>query len=147
MPISAQLARRKALKLNGRYLVTGGAGYVGSHCAALLVRAGAEVVVLDNLRQGHQAAVPEGARLVRADVADADQVLAEGSWDGVLHFASLSLVGESMQDPLRYMIENAGAGYRLIQACLRHGVKKFVLSSTANLFGDPDEMPITEKAR
>jgi len=120
---------------------------VGSHCAALLVRAGAEVVVLDNLRQGHEAAVPDGARLIRADVADADQVLREGRWDGVLHFAALSLVGESMQDPMRYMIENAGAGYRLIEACVRHGVPKFVLSSTANLFGDPDEMPITEKAR
>ena len=134
-------------ELQGRYLVTGGAGYVGSHCVALLVRAGAEVVVLDNLRQGHAAALPDGVRLVRADVADAEPVLAEGRWDGVLHFAALSLVGESMQDPMRYMIENAGGGYRLIQACIRHGVKKFVLSSTANLFGDPDEMPITEKAR
>ncbi|HYZ60975.1 MAG TPA: UDP-glucose 4-epimerase GalE [Acetobacteraceae bacterium] len=133
--------------MHGRYLVTGGAGYVGSHCVSLLLRAGAEVVVLDNLRQGHREAVPDGVRLIEADVADADGVLAEGRWDGVLHFAALSLVGESMQDPMRYMIENAGYGYRLIQACIRHGVKKFVLSSTANLFGNPDEIPITEKAR
>ncbi len=74
-------------------------------------------------------------------------MLADGRWDGVLHFAALSLVGESMQDPMRYMIENAGAGFRLIQACVRFGVKKFVLSSTANLFGNPDEVPITEAAR
>ncbi|MBV8914858.1 MAG: UDP-glucose 4-epimerase GalE [Acetobacteraceae bacterium] len=135
------------MQLSGRYLVTGGAGYVGSHCVALLVHAGAEVVVLDNLRQGHEEAVPGGVRLVRADVSDAERVLAEGRWDGVLHFAALSLVGESMQDPLRYMIENAGAGYKLIQACVRHGVRKFVLSSTAALFGKPDEIPITEQAR
>lgn len=134
-------------QLSGRYLVTGGAGYVGSHCVALLVRTGAEVVVLDNLRQGHRAAVPAGVRLVEADVSDADGVLADGKWDGVLHFAALSLVGESMRDPMRYMIGNAGAGYRLIQACVRHGVPKFVLSSTANLFGHPDEVPIPEAAR
>jgi UDP-glucose 4-epimerase len=133
--------------LQGRYLVTGGAGFVGSHCVALMVRAGAEVVVLDNLRQGHRAAVPDGARLVEADVGEADRVLADGKWEGVLHFAALSLVGESMQDPMRYMIENAGQGYRLIEACVRHRVPKFVLSSTANLFGNPDEVPITESAR
>ncbi|GAC1339671.1 MAG: UDP-glucose 4-epimerase GalE [Acetobacteraceae bacterium] len=134
-------------QLSGRYLVTGGAGYVGSHCVALLVRAGAEVVVLDNLRQGHREAVPRGVRLVQADVSEAADVLAEGRWDGVLHFAALSLVGESMQDPMRYMIENAAAGFWLIQACVRHGVKKLVLSSTANLFGQPDQVPITETAR
>ena len=129
-----------------RYLVTGGAGYVGSHCVALLVRSGAEVVVLDNMRQGHRQAVPAGVRLVEADIADADAVLADGKWDAVLHFAALSLVGESMQDPMRYMIENAGAGFRLIQACVRHGVGKFVLSSTANLFGFPETVPIPESA-
>ena len=135
------------MRLSGRYLVTGGAGYVGSHCVALLVRAGAEVVVLDNLRQGHREAVPAGVKLVEADVAQAETVLAGGHWDGVLHFAALSLVGESMREPMRYMTENAGAGFRLIEACVRHRVKKFVLSSTANLFGHPDEVPITEAAR
>ncbi len=133
--------------LPGRFLVTGGAGFVGSHCVAALVEAGAEVVVLDNLRQGHRAAIPAGVRIVEADVADAEAVLADGRWDGVLHFAALSLVGESMRDPIRYMIENAGQGFRLIKACVRHGVPKFVLSSTAALFGTPDHIPITEQAR
>ena len=75
-------------------------------------------------------------------------MLADGKWDGVLHFAALSLVGESMQDPVALHDRRTRApGYRLIEACVRHGVKKFVLSSTANLFGNPDEMPITETAR
>ena len=133
--------------LRGRYLVTGGAGYVGSHCVAALLRAEAQVVVLDNLRQGHRAAVPEGAAFIEGDVRDADAVLAKGKWDGVLHFAALSLVGESMRDPMRYMIENAAYGFNLITSCIKYQVPKFVLSSTANLFGTPDEMPITETAR
>ena len=133
--------------LEGRFLVTGGAGFVGSHCVLKLIEAGAQVVVLDNLRQGHRQAIPDGVTLIEADVAEADQVLSRGKWAGVLHFAALSLVGESMRDPMRYMIENAGQGYRLIDACIRHGVPKFVLSSTANLFGTPDQVPITEGAR
>ena len=133
--------------VEGRYLVTGGAGFVGSHCVLKLLDAGAQVVVIDNLRQGHREAVPEGVTLIEADVADAEQVLAKGKWAGVLHFAALSLVGESMQQPMRYMIENAGQAYRLIEACIRHDVPKFVLSSTANLFGTPDQVPITETAR
>ena len=126
--------------------MTGGAGYVGSHVVAALHDRGAEVVVLDNLRQGHRAAVPPGVRLVEADVAEADQVLAEGSWTAVLHFAALSLVGESMRQPMRYMRENGGAGFALIESCVRHGVTRFVLSSTANLFGEPDRTPIDEDA-
>jgi UDP-glucose 4-epimerase len=133
-----------------RYLVTGGAGFVGSHVALALAEQGAELVVLDNLRQGHRAAVPAGARLIEADLADADAVdgvLAAGSWDGVLHFAALSLVGESMRLPFRYLVENALAGIRLIEACVRYGVRRFVLSSTANLFGTPESVPIAEEAR
>ena len=131
----------------GRYLVTGGAGYVGSHLVLGLRDGGHEVTVYDNLRQGHRAAVPPGARLVAAELADRDAldtVLADGPWDAVFHFAALSLVGESMQRPFFYLMENAGLGIGLIDACVRHGIGKFVLSSTANLFGTPHRIPIDE---
>jgi UDP-glucose 4-epimerase len=133
-----------------RFLVTGGAGYVGSHLVAALLERGDDVVVLDNLRTGHREAVLSPARLVEADLADGaavDAVLADGAWDAVFHFASLSLVGESMRLPFRYLAENGMNGIRLIEACARHGVGRFVLSSTANLFGAPEEIPIPETAR
>lgn len=132
------------------YLVTGGAGYVGSHVVMALADRGDRVVVLDNLRQGHRAAVPAGVELVVADVADGtalDRVLGErDDWHAVLHFAALSLVGESMREPYRYLAQNAGYGFGLIDACVRHGVKRFVLSSTAALFGMPETIPIAETA-
>ena len=129
-----------------RYLVTGGAGYVGSHLVALLVDQGHTVGVLDNLRQGHRAALPDGVRLVVAGIESdqAQELLADGPWDAVFHFASLSLVGESMQDPMMYFSQNVAGGIRLIDGCVKHGVTKFVLSSTANLFGNPERMPIDE---
>jgi UDP-glucose 4-epimerase len=130
-----------------RFLVTGGAGYVGSHIVAALVDRGDRVVVLDNLRQGHRAAVPDGVPLVVADLADAaavDAVLADGPWDGVLHFAALSLVGESMREPFRYLRENVLTGIGLIDACVRHGVRRFVLSSTAALFGTSTAATLSE---
>ena len=133
--------------MNKRFLVTGGAGFVGSHLVAALLDRGATCVVLDNLRTGHREAVLPGARLIEGDLADSDlldAVLADGPWDGVFHFAALSVVGESMRDPMRYFIENAGNAARLIDACVRHGVRRFVLSSTAALFGRPSEAPLAE---
>jgi UDP-glucose 4-epimerase len=132
-----------------RFLVTGGAGYVGSHLVAALVARGDRVVVLDNLRTGHRAAVPPGAELVVADLADTaalDAVIADGPWNAVFHFASLSQVGESMRMPLRYLIDNGANGMHLIDACIRHGVMRFVLSSTAALYGTPKSVPISEDA-
>jgi UDP-glucose 4-epimerase len=132
-----------------RFLVTGGAGYVGSHLVAALLDRGDTVTVLDNLRTGHRSAVPAGAQLVVADLADAaaiDGVLADGTWDAVLHFASLSQVGESMRMPMRYLLDNAANGIRLIDACVRHGVERFVLSSTAALFNLDSDAPIPEDA-
>lgn len=131
-----------------RFLVTGGAGYVGSHVVAALRDAGHDVLVFDNLRTGHRESVPDDVTFVEGDLADramVDTILASGPWDGVLHFTALSLVGESMQHPLRYMEANAGLGFTLIDACIRHGVKRFVFSSTAALFGQTDDALITEE--
>lgn len=130
-----------------RFLVTGGAGYVGSHIVLALLDDGHEVVVLDNLRTGHRAAVPAQATFIQADLADLESlnaILANSPWDGVYHFAALSLVGESMQDPMLYMAANAGIGFGLIDACIKHGIKRFVFSSTAALFGTAGSAPIDE---
>lgn len=132
-----------------RFLVTGGAGYVGSHLVAALCDRGDTAVVLDNLRTGHRAAVPEGVRLIEGDLSNdalLDATLADGPWDAVFHFAAWSQVGESMRIPLRYLIENAGGGMRLIDACVRHGVGRFILSSTAALFNAVGDEPIPEDA-
>jgi UDP-glucose 4-epimerase len=133
--------------MNHRFLVTGGAGYVGSHVVLALLERGHDVVVIDDLRTGHRAALPPEVRLIVGDAGDPailDPLLSEGSWRGVLHFAAMSLVGESMHAPYRYLLENAVPGIRLIEACARHGVGRFVLSSTANLFDQADRMPIDE---
>ncbi len=131
------------------YLVTGGAGFVGSHLAAALLARGDDVTVYDDLSTGHRAAVPPGARLVVADLADAaalEAALAATRFDAVFHFAALSLVGDSMQHPLHYLRTNIGNGLALIDACVRHRVPRFVLSSTAALFGRPSDGPIDEEA-
>ncbi len=133
--------------MGGRYLVTGGAGFVGSHLVAALLDRGDEVVVLDNLSTGHRQAVLPGAKLVVADLDDAaliDGVLADGPWNAVFHFAALSIVGDSMREPFRYIADNVVTGVRLIDACVRHRVAKFVLSSTAALFGSTRSTPIDE---
>lgn len=133
----------------GRYLVTGGAGYVGSHVVAMLRDRGNHVTVYDNLRTGHRAAVPADVPLVQADLADIatlDRTLAGGPWDAVLHFAAWTQVGESMRMPLTYLRENAGNGINLIEACIRHHIGKFVLSSTAALFNQDGPDPIPETA-
>ena len=134
--------------MSQRYLVTGGAGFVGSHLVAALLDQGAEVVVFDNLLTGHRAALLPGATLLTGALEDPDAIeaaLARGPFHAVFHFAALSLVGDSMRDPIGYLAANVGNGLRLIEACVRHGVPRFVLSSTAALFGTPDRMPIDEE--
>ena len=131
-----------------KLLVTGGAGYVGSVVASQLVEAGHETVVLDNLSKGHEEAVPDGARLVRGDLLDEGfvrETLAE-SFDGVLHFAALSLVAESVEEPERYYRNNVGGTLNLLDAMNGAGVTRLVFSSTAAVYGEPEEVPIPETA-
>ncbi len=131
-----------------RILVTGGAGYIGSVVVEELIREGEQVTVLDNLYQGHRAAVHPQAEFVLVDLADAaavNDLFARQSFDAVMHFASHSLVGESVQDPLKYVGDNVANGINLLRAMHQHGVRRFILSSTANLFDQPEELPITEK--
>ncbi len=134
----------------GRYLVTGGAGYVGSHTVLALRDRGDEVVVLDDLSKGHREAVPTGVRLVKGRCEDR-QALTEafggGRFDAVLHFAALSLVGDSMRDPLRYMAENLSGLSAVASAAVQNGCLRLVMSSTAALFGFPERIPIDEEQR
>ncbi|MCY7340703.1 MAG: UDP-glucose 4-epimerase GalE [Pseudonocardia sp.] len=129
-----------------KLLVTGGAGYVGSVCAAHLVTAGHDVTVLDDLSTGHPDAVPEGAQFVKGDLTEAAaDVLAEG-FDGVLHFAARSLVSESVQRPELYWSGNVVASLRLLEAMRLHGTPRLVFSSTAATYGEPEQVPIREDA-
>ncbi len=133
-----------------KVLVTGGAGYIGSVAVEELIRAGEEVVVFDNLYQGHREAVHPAAAFVQGDLAvraDIDAALATHQPDAIMHFAAYSLVGESMQNPFKYMGDNVTNGLNLLHSAVEHGVRKFILSSTAALFGTPDEIPITEATR
>ena len=139
----------RRMSTRSKILVTGGAGYVGSHTVSALLENGHGVVVLDNLQQGHRRAVPAEATFIHADLADRDrleQVFAEHAFDAVMHFAAHSLVGESMRDPFRYLGDNVANAVNLIRVACERGVRKFVLSSTANLFGTPDRVPIDEDA-
>lgn len=130
-----------------RLLVTGGAGYIGSIVAAQLLDAGHDVVVLDNLSTGHADAVPDGARLVVGDIHQADRVLtAEAAFDGVLHFAAKSLVGESVEHPDRYWHNNVVGSLALLDAMQTVGTRLLVFSSTAAVYGEPEEVPITEQS-
>ncbi len=132
-----------------RYLVTGGAGYVGSHVVLTLLDAGHEVVVLDDLTTGHHGSLQPGVPFVQASLADRgalDEVFASWKFDAVFHLAALSLVGESMKEPLRYCRENLSNSINLAEAAVKGGCLKYVLSSTAAVFGVPQEVPITEAA-
>ena len=128
--------------------VTGGAGYIGSVCVEQLVRHGNRVTVFDDLSQGHRAAVPHGVELIVGDLADRaaiDAAIAKTRPDGVMHFASRTLVGESVEKPLLYLGDNVRNGLNLLESVVVHNVKRFILSSTANLFETPQTIPITEE--
>ncbi|GAA4695243.1 UDP-glucose 4-epimerase GalE [Phytohabitans rumicis] len=130
-----------------KLLVTGGAGYIGSVVTRLLLDAGHEVVVLDDLRTGHAEALAPEATFVRAPIHDAAQVLTRGAgFDGVLHFASLIAAGESMIRPELYWDSNVVGSLALLDAVRAAGVRTFVFSSTAAVYGNPTELPIRESA-
>ena len=133
-----------------KILVTGGAGYIGSITVEQLIKAGENVVVFDNLYQGHASAVHPDAVFIEGDLANrasVDAVMAEHQPEAIMHFASHTLVGESMEQPFLYIGENITNGLNLLQSALDHGVNRFILSSTANLFDDPERMPIDEAER
>ena len=131
------------------YLVTGGAGYIGSIVAEQLLGLGDEVVVYDNLSRGYRDAVPEKAILVEAELADRDRlrkVFEDLPIKGVLHFAAFALVGESMEQASRYFHNNLGCALVLLEETQRAGVDRFVFSSTCAVFGDKNPPPISETA-
>jgi UDP-glucose 4-epimerase len=133
-----------------KILVTGGAGYIGSVVVEQLIEAGEEVIVFDNLYQGHQAAVHPDAIFIEGDLADrpaVDTIFEQHRPEAIMHFASHTLVGESMEQPFLYLGENVTNGLNLLQSAVKHNTRRFILSSTANLFDDPERMPIDEAER
>ncbi|MFF9146245.1 UDP-glucose 4-epimerase GalE [Streptomyces sp. NPDC014861] len=128
-----------------KYLVTGGAGYVGSVVAAHLLERGHRVTVLDDLSTGFREGVPAGAEFIEGRIQDAARWL-DGSYDGVLHFAAFSQVGESVAKPEKYWENNVGGTLALLAALRAAGVRKLVFSSTAATYGEPETVPITESA-
>jgi UDP-glucose 4-epimerase len=131
-----------------KLLLTGGAGYIGSIVSRLLIEQGHSLVVFDNLERGHREAVAAEAPLIVGDLRSADEIrrALEPGFDGVLHFAALALVGESVQHPERYYRTNVLGTLNLLEAMLEHGVPRLVFSSTCAVYGQPDEVPIPETA-
>lgn len=130
-----------------RILVTGAAGYIGSVCTEVLIARGHEVIALDDLSEGHRQALPAQARFYQVNLHDhgaLDSVFSENQIDAVMHFAALCLVEQSVKEPGTYYRANVAAGINLLDAMIRHGVKRFIFSSTAATYGEPEETPISE---
>jgi UDP-glucose 4-epimerase len=133
-----------------KVLVTGGAGYIGSHVVELLLEKGYEVVVYDNLCAGYRAAVHRDATFVQGDILNEEELracFAEHTFDGIMHFASHIAVGESMEKPFKFFRDNVVGVMNVLEQAVKHDVKRFILSSTAALFGDPERVPISEDER
>ncbi len=131
-----------------KIFITGGAGYIGSVAAEMLLNESHEVAVFDNLERGHRAAVDRRARFIQGDLRDAGQIaqaLAAEKPDAVMHFAAYALVGESMAQPERYFTNNVGGAIHLAEAMRKAGVRRLVFSSTCATYGEPVSMPITEQ--
>jgi UDP-glucose 4-epimerase len=130
-----------------KILVTGGAGYIGSVCAELLLDEGHEVAIFDNLSEGHRAAIDSRAKFVEGDLRDRpsiEKALGQHRPDAVMHFAANALVGESMQDPSKYFRNNVSNGLNLLDAMISTSVGKLIFSSTCAIFGPPERVPIDE---
>jgi UDP-glucose 4-epimerase len=130
-----------------KILVVGGAGYIGSVCAELLLDEGHGVAVFDNLSEGHRAAIDQRAEFIEGDLQQFDQIeaaLSKFQPDAVMHFAASALVGESMQNPSKYFRNNVGNGLNLLDAMIATGVNRLVFSSTCAIFGPPERLPIDE---
>jgi UDP-glucose 4-epimerase len=130
-------------------LVTGGAGYIGSHMVHALVEAGESVIVIDNLSTGFSQYLPEGVPLFIGDVADenlVEGVIAAHGCDAIIHFAGSVVVPESMRDPLSYYRNNTMTSRNLLNVAVKTGVRRFIFSSTAAVYGNPDSMPVAEDA-
>lgn len=128
-------------------LVTGGAGYIGSHTVERLVSGGRSVVVLDSMEFGHAAALPAGVPLYRGNIADPAllaQILSEHSIDAVIHFAAYKAAGESMENPQRYFVNNVANAVELLSTLTAAGVRRWVFSSTCAVYGTPENVPVTE---
>jgi len=133
-----------------RILVTGGAGYIGSVVVTQLIERGYQAIVFDDLSHGHRAALPAAAKLIVGDIADRaalDAIFKEHQPQAVMHFAAFIEAGESMQFPERFFRNNTANALTLLEAMLAHNVKRFVFSSTAALYGTPEETPIEETAK
>src|SRR5690349_16649471 len=130
-------------------LVTGGAGYIGSHMVYALVEAGESVVVIDNLSTGFARSVPGGVPLLVGDAGDealVTQAIAEHDVESVIHFAGSVVVPDSMRDPLGYYRNNTMTTRSLLNAVVKGGVNRFIFSSTAAVYGNPDQVPVPEHA-
>ncbi|MFM7803096.1 MAG: NAD-dependent epimerase/dehydratase family protein, partial [Verrucomicrobiota bacterium] len=127
--------------------VTGGAGYIGSVCVEELLEAGHSVTVFDNLSEGHRSAVDPRATFIAGDFSDRgliDSAIGQAKPEAVIHFAAHALVGESMTHPSKYFLNNVASGINLLDACVAHGVRKFVFSLTCATYGIPEKMPMDE---
>lgn len=130
-----------------KVLVTGGAGYIGSHFVKLLTNNGHEAIVVDNLSRGHREAVPKSIPFEEVDVLDfpaISNVLRKYLPEAVVHFAAFAYVGESVENPSMYYTNNVVGSLKLIKACVEFGINKFVFSSTCSLYGNPEKIPISE---
>src|SRR5882724_2614716 len=130
-------------------LVTGGAGYIGSHTVRTLAEAGESVVVIDNLSTGFAAFLPEGVSLFIGDAADenlVESVIAAHGVESIIHFAGSVVVPDSMRDPLAYYRNNTMTTRSLLNAAVKGGVNRFIFSSTAAVYGNPDSGPVPEHA-